>query len=243
MLSWLFICSAAVCAGVVQTVTGFGAGIVLMLVMPHFFDMLSASAITSAISLGLTVSLAVQFHKYVRIRLVLVPMLVYTFCAVGAINIVKHIDLSALAIAFGVFLLLLSLYYLIFAEHTSGSRKWWFILLCSLISGISSGLFGIGGPLMAICFLALTENHDSYTGNLQFLFLIAGISNLIARIANGIYTAEMLPLTLLCFLFINAGKHFGIAIAKKMDTQAIKKSVYIFIGLSGIVTLIKHLPL
>lgn len=241
MLFCLVVSLTAICAGIVQTVTGFGAGIVLMIAMPHFFDMVAASAITSAINLGLTTTLVWRYHKFVQIELLIMPTLVYTLSAIVIINFLSFFNLKGLSIAFGIFLLLLSLYYLVFAEHTSGSQKWWIVFLCSLVSGISSGLFGIGGPLMATCFLAMTDNHDSYTGNLQFLFLIAGIFNLFTRVVNGIYTVEMLPLTLLCCLFINVGKRLGIAIAGRMNTQMIKKIVYLFVGLSGIMVLSENL--
>lgn len=241
MLTCFVISLTAVCAGIVQTVTGFGAGIVLMTVMPHFFDMVAASAITSAINLGLTTTLVWRYRRFVRFELVTMPTFVYTLSAIVIINFLSFFNLKKLSIAFGVFLLLLSLYYLVFSEHASGSKKWWIVFLCSLISGLSSGLFGIGGPLMATCFLVMTDNYERYTGNLQFLFLIAGIFNFFARIANGIYTVDMLPLTLLCCLFINVGKRLGIAVAGRMNARAIKKTVYLFVGLSGVMVLLENL--
>ena len=44
----------AMAAGAIQTITGFGAAIILMTVLPYFFDILQASALASSITLGVT---------------------------------------------------------------------------------------------------------------------------------------------------------------------------------------------
>ena len=49
--------------GVVQTVTGFGGGIVMMLVFPYFFDITKAPALSAAIGMALSGSLTIKFWK------------------------------------------------------------------------------------------------------------------------------------------------------------------------------------
>ena len=63
MLSYAVVAAAAVGAGIIQSVTGFGAGIFLMLFIPYFFDMIAAPALSSAICLGLSVSLSWKFRR------------------------------------------------------------------------------------------------------------------------------------------------------------------------------------
>lgn len=46
---WLATGLGAFAAGLLQTVTGFGAATVLMLVLPHFFTMTEAAALSSVI--------------------------------------------------------------------------------------------------------------------------------------------------------------------------------------------------
>ena len=50
MDTYIVIFLAAAVAGVIQTVTGFGAAVFMMLIMPYYFDMVTAPAITSAIT-------------------------------------------------------------------------------------------------------------------------------------------------------------------------------------------------
>ena len=63
-------------AGFLQTVTGFGSATVLMLVLPYFFDMAAAPALSSSICMGLAASLALRFRHAIRLRLVLLPSLI-----------------------------------------------------------------------------------------------------------------------------------------------------------------------
>jgi len=48
---WLAVAIAAFGGGVVHTITGFGAGIVMMAIMPYFLGMIEAPAISSIMAL------------------------------------------------------------------------------------------------------------------------------------------------------------------------------------------------
>ena len=54
----LIVAMTAAAAGTVQTVTGLGAAVVLMLVLPHLFGVVTASALSMSICIALTASLA-----------------------------------------------------------------------------------------------------------------------------------------------------------------------------------------
>ena len=86
------ILSAAV-AGLVQSVTGFGAAVVMMLVLPHFFSIPAASSIASAVCLGLNLVLLVKFRRYLDWRLWLLPTLPYLLTGTAAIHMVGQLDL------------------------------------------------------------------------------------------------------------------------------------------------------
>ena len=54
----LIVAMTAAAAGTLQTVTGLGAAVVLMLVLPHLFGVVTASALSMSICIALTASLA-----------------------------------------------------------------------------------------------------------------------------------------------------------------------------------------
>lgn len=240
-MAFAAITAASVIAGVIQSVTGFGSAIFLMLVVPYFFDMVASSAIASSIAMGLGLTLAWQFRKHIQWKVCALPAVVYTACGVAAINVLKGIDLEFLSLMFGVFLVLLSVYFLVLAPGMSVKDNWITASVCSGISGVTSGLFGIGGPLMALYFVSASRDKESYIGNIQFLFGATNIINFATRISRGIYTMDLIPITILGFIGINIGKMLGLKILNRLNLDVVKKGVYGFVGISGVLTVVQQI--
>ncbi len=235
------ITAASIMAGVIQSVTGFGSAVFLMLIVPYFYDMVAASAISSSIAMGLGITLAFRFRKHLEWRTVILPAVIYLVGSVGAIQVMGSIDLDVLALAFGVFLILLAAYFLVFSKKIQFTATWKSALVCSAISGVTSGLFGIGGPLMAVYFVSASKGKESYIANLQFLFAVTNIVNFFTRISKGFYTLELVPITLLGFAGITLGKQLGLKILDRLDLESMKKGVYLFVGVSGVLNVLQQL--
>ena len=230
----------ALLGGAIQTVTGFGGGVVMMLALPYFLNMVQAPALSSIICMGLCYALAWKFRKYVNFRSLLVPAVAYVICSVGTISVVDRIDLEIMSLAFGVFLIVLSIYSLVFSKRLRLDANWRTGLFCGAVSGVLSGLFGIGGPLMAVYFVAATDSKETYIGSTQVLFALGGTLNFLMRIARGIYTADLIPLTLLGIAAISVGKLLGLRIVEKLNPETMRKLVYVFVGISGVITIVKY---
>jgi len=238
---WLSIGLTTTLGGIVQTVTGFGGGVVLMLLLPYYFDMVTAPALSAAINLGLSGALMWKFRRHFEYKLALSPCIAYLICSISVIHIAQRMDMEVLSLAFGVFLVILALYFFLFSERVHFGANWRTGLVCGGISGATSGLFGIGGPLMAIYFVSGSKSKESYIANIQGLFTITGIINLLTRISRGIYTLELVPLTLLGFAAIYLGQVIGLKIVKKLNADILRKLIYAFVGISGILTIWQHL--
>lgn len=240
----MILCVIGICsilAGVIQTITGFGSGIVLIAVLVRYYSMVTAPAINTSVTLGLTVALSWKYRKSIDLRLIAVPVIVYMAASVGVISIVEYINLNTLAILFGVFLVALSVYFLLYADKVTVKTGRLSAVLCSFVSGIFSGLFGIGGPVISLYMLVATNDRESYVANLQLLFALTNVANMCARIYRGIYTVDLIPVTVLGIIGINLGKWIGISVADRLNTEWIKRIVYLFVGVSGVTTLIQHL--
>ena len=224
-------------AGFLQTVTGFGAATVLMLVLPYFFDMAASPALSSSICMGLAASLALRFRHAIRLRLVLLPSLIYTAVSILAAGA----DLRLLSIGFGVFLTALSVYFLFFGSKAALKSGRVSMVVCSAVSGVCAGLFSIGGPTMALYYLAVTERKEEYLGNIQFLFAVTYAAGLPQRVSSGAYTAALLPMTVLGIGAILAGRQLGLRVSERLDPERVKKLVFLYVGLTGILTLVRHL--
>ena len=235
------ISAASVVAGILQTVTGFGAAVVLMLVAPFFFDMVASSAISSSIAMGIGLTLAWKFRKQIEWKVCALPAILYLISSVAVVYVVKLINVDMLTLAFGVFLILLSVYFLVFADRISFEASWKTAALCSICSGVTAGLFSIGGPLMALYFVAASKDKRSYIGNIQFSFSVSNIFTFMTRINRGIYTFDMLPVSIFGFIGIMLGRQIGLKILDRIDLDMMKKGVYAFVGISGILTVLQNL--
>lgn len=233
--------AVSVVSGILQTVTGFGSAVVLMMVVPSFFDLVTSSAISSSISMGIGIALAWNFRKEIEWKVCVLPAVLYLVSSVAVVYVVKDINLDVLTMAFGIFLVILALYFLLFSDRVSFEANWKTASLCSICSGITAGLFSIGGPLMALYFVAASRDKESYIGNIQFSFTVSNIMTFLTRINRGIYTMEMLPVTLFGLAGIMLGREIGLKILNRIDLNMVKKGVYGLVAISGVLTIVQNL--
>lgn len=240
MAVFLGVLLSAALGGFVQSVTGFGAGVVMMTVFPGLFGMALAPTLSTAINLGLSLVLAWQFRHYARWRLILLPTVLYTLSSVLVIRLIGSMDLQKLTIAFGGFLVLLGAWLLL-----SGGRTFRVTpsvtVFCSLLAGVCGGLFSVAGPIMAVYFLAATEDRESYLGNIQVHFFLNNVSNAVTRAANGLFPLSLAPLTLLGIAGVVCGQKLGLIVGKKLKGEQMKKLVYLYIMASGVITVARNL--
>ena len=239
-MSWFVIFLTCLCAGCLQSVTGFGAAIIMMQIFPYFLGMITSPALVGATCLALSGTLTWRFRRQINWQVSVLPTLVYICFNLITINLVRSVDLSLLTAAFGVFMVLLSGYFLLFSGKISFSANRKTAIVCASISGCTAGFFDIGGPLMALYFISSCKSKENYIASLQFMFFSSDVVSLCMRAAKGIYTVDLIPLTLLGFVAVTIGKKWGLKLLDKLNIQLMKKIVYIFVGISGLVTVLRQ---
>lgn len=225
---------APIGAGLIQAVTGFGAGIFMMVFFPNFFPILQASALSSAISFVATCTLAWHYRKHAQWKLILLPSAVYIAMSSISIILAPYLPTETLKKTFGVVMILLSIYFLTISGKLKVKANMVSATICGMISGVMGGLFGIGGPPMVIYFLAALDEKEKYLGTIQLFFFITGTYNFIFRIIKGIYTVNLVPYTLIGIVSIIIGKKIGIRIVDRINAELMKKLVYAFLGFAGL---------
>ena len=92
------------------------------------------------------------------------------------------LDLHVLARVFAVFLMALAVYFLVVARRMCiRAPKPAAGVVCGALCGVSAGLFAIGGPPMAVYFVAAAEDHATYLACMQLLFTITGMTRRFCR--------------------------------------------------------------
>ena len=231
----------ALAAGIVQSMTGFGAAIVLMLVLPLYFSMPVAAGVSCSVCLGLTLILAWRYRKYVQWRLILLPVACYLVTSTIAIQYAQNISTDLLTGLFGAFLFLIAVYFFFVSNRFTIRPTPVSAMVCGALGGLCSGLFGTGGPPVVLYFIPAFDRKEDYLANTQFFFLTANIVNMITRCIHGIYTADLLPYSLAGFCGVLLGKQIGSKLLNHIDTALMKKCVYAFVALSGLLLVMKHI--
>ena len=238
---FLAVAFGAAFGGFVQSITGFGSAVMMMTVLPRFFNVVSAAAVSNSICLGMALMQAWHYRKKVSLRAIILPTILYDLASMATISRVGGMDMGKVTLGFGVFLVLLGLYFLFIAKGEKVNVTLPLTIALGLAAGVSDGFFSIGGPFMAIYFLGVSKDHESYLGNIQTHFAINNIITLSTRITKGIYTMNFLPLTAVGLVAVFLGQFFGTKISGKLDADKARRLVYGYVVVSGLITIVQQL--
>lgn len=230
---------AAFLGGVLQGVTGFGAGLVLMMALPMLYSVPSSAAVSGLVFLVLSVAMTVQYRESLQPRKIALPLICYMALSGSSAYFTSvATDQVLIKRVFGLFLIALSIYYLCFHErfgerHMSRSAG----ALCVVISGLCDGLFGIGGPLLVVYFLDRFETREARLGSLQLFFTINAVYTTVVRAVAGAFPPHALGSIAIGSVSIGVGLVVANAIQSKIDDALLRKITYVLIGACGVIQL------
>ena len=142
----LIVIFSSFCGGLVQAVTGFGGAVIIMIFLPLILNMTAAPALSDVITMTLSFSMFWRYRKAVHYKSILIPAAVYLVTSTLAIHGSAYVDAGKLKGFFGVFLILLSVYFFAFSGKLSVKPTFFMKFGCGALAGICGGLFGISGP-------------------------------------------------------------------------------------------------
>ncbi len=172
MTNFIFVLLPAILAGIVQGVTGFGSAIVLMVFLPTILPIPQSAGVASLIMSVSNIMLAWRYRRNIKIKRIIWPFIVYASVAFMALQLVNSINVHLLKALLGGLLVALSLYFLFVKSEGKKHYPIYVAIIFMIVSGFFNGLFGIGGPLMALYFLSLANTKEEYLASIQAFFLI-----------------------------------------------------------------------
>lgn len=236
----LIIMLSSFLAGFVQGLTGFGSAIIIMSFLPIYLNVLESSAVVGVITLIHSIAMVWFYRHAVQVKYILYPAILFMLGTTGSIWLAQDIDSGIVSFILGAFLILLAIYFLFINTDGFIPNKIQSFLFI-LASGITNGLFGIGGPLMVIYFLSKTIHKKEYLGTTQAFFTIVSLGSIGVRISTGILTSQHLPLIVVGIFFILIGLFLANTIVEKLNEEKIRQFTYVFIGLSGLYNILSLL--
>lgn len=220
-------------AGFVQGVTGFGSGIILMIFLPLFLPVGTAAGVSTLIMFVATAMLAWRYRAHLQWRRLVGPFLVYSAVATWSVHLGQQLNVHLLRALLGGLLVALACYFTFRRERSPKPYPLPVNVGFMVISGFFNGLFGIGGPLMALYYLMLARTKEEYLASIQTFFLLDGIYVTTLRFSQGILQPAHLWFVLAGMVGALVGTAAANRLVDHLDTAMIKRIVYVFIGISG----------
>lgn len=230
----------SIIAGFVQSLSGFGSGVILAIIFSQFFNTVEATALTLSVCLALTVYLSLKFKKHIEWKLILLPLIPYLIISSIINKIMNGLNVSLLGILFGVFQIVLAVYYLFVSSAIKPSKSAVTGLTVGCLSGTTVALFGVGGPFLSLYMVAVSSSPKSYTANLQLFFVITNIIVLGEKLAAGHYPSDYWLYSVAGAVAIVIGARLGVSLINKLDAEKMKRIIYWFLLVSGVVTILQN---
>lgn len=236
-MNLVFIFLTAAAASLIQGVTGFGAAIVMISIFPYFMSLSRAAALNNIIAFGLILYLLLNYRKQAAWKNIPLPAIFYFIGSAAALAVVKEMDTRSLKMAFGLFLMLLAVFFIFFNQKVHLHRSLVTLILCGLLAGVCDGAFGAGsGPIFVLYFLSVCSSREEYIGTVQGCLMTAVVYLIILKTASGLITTDMLVPGIAGL----AGAAAGLVLAKKtggmINDRWMRNMTYGLIAVSGITT-------
>lgn len=225
-----------------QRVTGFGFGIVAMIFLPYLVSSYaSATLLANLLSIAMSTYIAIKMRKNIQWKLILPCIISGCTMTFFAIQFMKGMTNTFLKALLGGFLVLLSVYFIFVSNKIKIKASVLSGVLLGGLSGILGGIFSTGGPPMVIYLLSATSSMTDYLASIQCHFMIINLFTLVTKIASGFLTSEVVIFALFGYIGIFSGVLLGDRFTGKIDGAKLKKVIYGFMAISGVVTLVTAL--
>jgi uncharacterized protein len=240
---WALFVATVMLAFCVRGGAGFGGGVVaapllaMLVPLQMVVPLISGMNTTSALAQGVRDWRNAAWREIARI----VPFALAG--VVAGIFMLANLDAQPLSRAFGAFVVLYSLYVLVFKGKTPRIPRRWLTPVAAVISlfaGVIGSLFGGGvGPVFVMYLNSLQVEKDRFRTTMNMLMLIMGTTRLIGLVIAGMITQQVLLLLAVALPLAFIAGHIGALLARRIDQQAFSRLVGCVMLASGCILMLK----
>ncbi|EID75280.1 sulfite exporter TauE/SafE family protein [Imtechella halotolerans] len=235
-LSFLFLVFALI-AEVIGTVGGFGSSVFFVPIANMYFDFQTVLGLTALFHLSSNLSKIALFRKGLDKKLLLYiggPSVV--FVIVGGIAS-AYIDAAYLEIGLGIFLIGLSVLFLI-NSHLKVKANKREAVTGGALSGFVAGMLGTGGAIRGLTMAAFNLEKNAFIATSAFIDFFVDLSRSVVYVINGYVTSEVLIYIPFLLVIGIVGTYIGRYILSHISQDSFKKISLILILIIGVTTLL-----
>jgi len=239
MTEGILLCGIALVSALLQSVTGFGFGIVLMALVPLFLPYEIALGLSTILGIALNTSILIRCWRHIDWKQLWLPLIFGLIGATAGVLLLKNSPPAVYKRALGIFLLLLSVWFFFFSDRVRLKANLRNAGIAGAISGICGGLFSVNGPPMVLYFVSVIEDKQRYQATLQAYFLLNAVWLLSLRLLAHQIPAGIGTLTLWSLAGLIVGSIVGGKIFNRIDGAKLKRFIYLFMAVAGLWIAIK----
>ena len=230
----------ALLAEIIGTVGGFGSSVFFVPVANFYFDFQTVLGMTALFHVASNLSKIAMFKKGIDKKLVTyIGIPAVLFVIIGGI-IAKYLNEYLLEIILGVFLIGLSLLFLIKKELIIKPNKRE-ALLGGTFSGLFAGVLGTGGAIRGLTMAAFNLEKNAFIATSAIIDFFVDFSRTIVYFFNGFITKEILIYIPFLIVISIIGTYIGKLLLKRISQEAFKRLSLYLILIIGITTLLSAL--
>ena len=218
-LTIILIAVFAALSSFVQRVTGFGFGIVMMVMLPYIMPSYGeATALSGILAACMAIVPAIQKRRSVNLKKLLPILLTF--------------------LLFGVALILVSGYLFFFNDKVRLKPTIPVQVSLGALSGVLGGMFAMQGPPAAVYFMASSESKDEYIAATQWYFVSGNLMMTLYRWDSGFVTETVLRSALIALPAVALGLWIGAKVYSRLHNDHLKKIVYLFLAVAGLLSVV-----
>ncbi len=226
-------------AAFVQRTTGFGFGIFIMTVLPFMLPSYGEATTLSGLLASVTsLIMTVKYRREIAWSKLLPILATFLLTSFIAIQILTWMRSDTLKYVLGITLIGSAIYFSFFADKLKVKPTLGMQATLGTFSGIMGGLFGMQGPPAVLYFLAVSESKEKYTALAQCYFLLGNCMMTIYRAHAGFLTQEVVTSWCYALPAVLIGTYIGSLVFNKLSLPTLRKIVYLYIGISGVVAIV-----
>ena len=239
MSFYLWIVIIGFLSGMLKGIAGFGGGLIALPLLALLMDIKLVVPIVLMLGGAGTILLLFQLIKKIEWKEIYPLLLGFLPGLFAGVFLLKIADKELIQLIVGLFLLVYSIYCLVFKNTIIRLAKTWSYVF-GFFSGFLNGAIGAGGPPIIIYSSLQTWEKDKSKVTLQGFLIIACLITFSAYSISGIINFISIKYFLLCLPSFWGGILSGSYLYKYLNEISYQKIVFSILGILGVLLIFKH---
>lgn len=217
----------------VQSLTGFGSGLVSMAFLPDLLGVRTAAPLVALVTSTLEITLLIRYRSAFNLRAVWRLIAASIFGIPLGVWALRGVNEKVLLDVLGFVMAGYALYALLNFKLPELNHPAW-AYLAGFLSGILSGAYSVGGPPVIIYVNCRRWLPDEFKSNLQGLFLVNDILTIFSHGLSGNLTPTVWKTYLLALPVIALGVLAGAGLDRCLNPLMFRKIVLVLLIIMGV---------